>query len=44
LDILTSVRTFAGKMSTLEELKRQFGKEIIFCGAILIDRQCVAPS
>ena len=34
VDILNPVQTSAGKMSNLEELKRQFGKNIIFCGAI----------
>lgn len=34
VDILNPVQTSAGKMSNLEELKRQFGKHLIFCGAI----------
>jgi uroporphyrinogen decarboxylase len=34
VDILNPIQTSAGKMSNLEELKRQFGKYIIFCGAI----------
>ena len=34
VDILNPVQTSAGKMSNLEELKRQFGKNIIFCGAV----------
>ena len=34
VDILNPVQTSAGKMSNLEELKRQFGKNLIFCGAI----------
>jgi uroporphyrinogen decarboxylase len=34
VDILNPVQTSAGKMSNLEELKKQFGKNIIFCGAI----------
>ncbi|MBL8078876.1 MAG: hypothetical protein JNM55_13005 [Anaerolineales bacterium] len=34
VDILNPVQTSAGKMSNLGELKKQFGKDIIFCGAI----------
>jgi len=34
VDILNPVQTSAGKMSNLEELKKQFGKNMIFCGAI----------
>jgi uroporphyrinogen decarboxylase len=34
VDILNPVQTSAGKMSNLEELKKQFGKNLIFCGAI----------
>ncbi len=34
VDILNPVQTSAGKMSNLDELKKQFGKDIIFCGAI----------
>jgi uroporphyrinogen decarboxylase len=34
VDILNPVQTSAGKMSNLEELKRQFGKHLVFCGAI----------
>jgi len=34
VDILNPVQTSAGKMSNLEELKRQFGKNLVFCGAI----------
>ncbi|GAB4445473.1 MAG: uroporphyrinogen decarboxylase family protein [Anaerolineales bacterium] len=34
VDILNPVQTSAGKMSDLHELKKQFGKNIIFCGAI----------
>ena len=34
VDILNPIQTSAGKMSNLEELKRQFGKELVFCGAI----------
>jgi uroporphyrinogen decarboxylase len=34
VDILNPVQTSAGKMSNLLELKKQFGRDIIFCGAI----------
>ena len=34
VDILNPIQTSAGKMSDLEGLKRQFGKDIIFCGGI----------
>lgn len=34
VDILNPIQTSAGKMSNLEELKKRFGKKIIFCGAI----------
>ena len=34
VDILNPIQTSAGKMSNLEELKKQYGKNIIFCGAI----------
>ena len=34
VDILKPVQTSAGKMSNLEELKRQFGRHLVFCGAI----------
>jgi len=34
VDILNPIQTSAGKMSNLEELKRQFGKDLVFCGAI----------
>ena len=34
VDILNPVQTSAGKMSNIEELKKQFGKNLIFCGAI----------
>jgi uroporphyrinogen decarboxylase len=34
VDILNPIQTSAGKMSDLHELKRQFGNDIIFCGAI----------
>jgi uroporphyrinogen decarboxylase len=34
VDILNPIQTSAGKMSDLQELKKQFGKDIVFCGAI----------
>jgi uroporphyrinogen decarboxylase len=34
VDILNPIQTSAGKMSDLEGLKRRYGKEIVFCGAI----------
>lgn len=34
IDILNPIQTSAGKMSNLPELKKQFGKDLIFCGAI----------
>jgi uroporphyrinogen decarboxylase len=34
VDILNPIQTSAGKMSNLEELKKQFGENIIFCGGI----------
>lgn len=34
VDILNPIQTSAGKMSDLHTLKTQFGKDIVFCGAI----------
>lgn len=34
VDILNPIQTSAGKMADLAELKKQFGKQIIFCGGI----------
>jgi len=34
VDILNPIQTSAGKMSDLRELKRRFGRDIVFCGAI----------
>lgn len=34
VDVLNPIQTSAGKMSNLEELKKQFGRNIVFCGAI----------
>lgn len=41
VDILNPVQTSAGRMSDLERLKAQFGKRIVFCGAI--DTHAVLP-
>jgi uroporphyrinogen decarboxylase len=42
IDILNPIQTSAGKMADLAHLKREFGKEIIFCGGI--DTHRVLPS
>ncbi len=42
VDILNPIQTSAGKMSNLEELKRRFGKDIVFCGGI--DTHHVLPN
>lgn len=34
VDILNPIQTSAGKMSDLEELKKHYGKNIVFCGGI----------
>ncbi len=34
VDVLNPIQTSAGKMSNLTELKKQFGKNLVFCGAI----------
>jgi uroporphyrinogen decarboxylase len=34
VDVLNPIQTSAGKMSNLEELKKRYGKNIIFCGAV----------
>lgn len=34
IDILNPIQTSAGKMSNLEELKKRYGKNIVFCGGI----------
>ncbi len=34
VDILNPIQTSAGKMSDLQTLKTQFGKDIVFCGGI----------
>lgn len=42
IDILNPIQTSAGKMSDLAGLKKQFGKNIIFCGGI--DTHRVLPA
>lgn len=42
VDILNPIQTSAGRMSNLEELKKQYDKRIVFCGAV--DTQKVLPS
>jgi uroporphyrinogen decarboxylase len=34
VDILNPIQTSAGKMANLAELKKRYGKDIVFCGAI----------
>ena len=34
VDVLNPIQTSAGKMSNLAELKKQFGKNIVFCGGV----------
>lgn len=41
VDILNPIQTSAGKMSNLEELKKRFGNNLTFCGAI--DTQDILP-
>jgi uroporphyrinogen decarboxylase len=41
VDVLNPVQTSAGRMSDLERLKKEYGKKIVFCGAI--DTQKVLP-
>ena len=41
VDILNPIQTSAGKMSNIEELKKQFGSRLTFCGAI--DTQDMLP-
>ena len=42
IDILNPIQTSAGKMSDLEELKRRYGRDLVFCGGI--DTHRVLPS
>ncbi len=41
VDILNPIQTAAGKMANLAELKRRYGKNLVFCGAI--DTQRILP-
>lgn len=41
VDVLNPIQTSAGKMANLEELKKQFGKRMVFCGAM--DTQKILP-
>ncbi len=41
VDILNPIQTSAGKMANLEELKKQYGNRMVFCGAI--DTQNILP-
>ena len=41
VDVLNPIQTSAGRMSNLEELKKQYDKRIVFCGAI--DTQKILP-
>ncbi len=42
IDILNPVQTSAGKMANLAELKKRYGKNLAFCGAV--DTQHILPS
>ena len=42
VDVLNPVQTSAGKMADLEGLKREYGKNLVFCGAV--DTQYYLPS
>jgi uroporphyrinogen decarboxylase len=41
VDILNPIQTAAGKMADLAELKKRYGKNLVFCGAI--DTQRILP-
>ena len=41
VDVLNPIQTSAGKMADLEELKRRYGRRLVFCGAI--DTQHILP-
>ncbi len=41
VDILNPIQTSAGKMADLDALKKRFGRELVFCGAI--DTQHILP-
>ncbi|MFA5787876.1 MAG: uroporphyrinogen decarboxylase family protein [Actinomycetota bacterium] len=42
VDILNPIQTSAGKMANLAELKRRYGHNLVFCGAL--DTQRILPS
>jgi uroporphyrinogen decarboxylase len=42
IDILNPIQTSAGKMADLAELKRRYGRNLVFCGAV--DTHRVLPS
>lgn len=42
VDILNPIQTSAGKMADLAELKRRYGRNLVFCGAL--DTQRILPS
>jgi len=41
VDVLNPIQTSAGKMSDLEALKKRYGNNLVFCGAI--DTQHILP-
>ena len=41
VDILNPIQSGAGRMSDLPRLKREYGKDLVFCGAI--DTQRILP-
>ena len=42
VDVLNPIQTSAGKMANLAELKRRYGRNLVFCGAL--DTQRILPS
>lgn len=42
VDVLNPIQTSAGKMADLPELKRRFGRDLVFCGAV--DTHRVLPT
>jgi uroporphyrinogen decarboxylase len=42
VDVLNPIQTSAGKMADLEGLKREYGKDLVFCGAV--DTQHILPN
>jgi uroporphyrinogen decarboxylase len=41
VDVLNPIQTLAGKMANLAELKRRYGKSLVFCGGV--DSQRILP-